>query len=162
MSNKVIIYTDGSCDKNPGGNGGFSSIIVIDEKPVFIAGYEPKTTNQRAEMMAVIQALRYVQSISHFDEVVICTDSAYVSNCFINGWYKKWMKNGWKTIQGENVLNQDLWKILIDLINIHEQVKFIKVKGHSDNIFNNKCDEMAKDIVSFKKIVDNQIKKREK
>lgn len=157
---EVLIYTDGSCDKNPGGNGGFSSIIFIDEKPIFIAGYEPKFTNQRAEMMAVIQALSYLTQFTDIPRVTICTDSAYVANCFINGWYKKWMKNGWKNSQGEDVLNQDLWRRLLSLIDDYEEVKFIKVKGHADNIFNNKCDMMAKDIVSFKKIIDNEIRKR--
>ena len=158
MNDKIIIYTDGSCDKNPGGNGGFSSIIFIDENPIFLTGYESNTTNQRMEMKAVIQSLAYIDSIIDKNkEIVICSDSAYVCNCILQGWYKNWYRNDWINSKGEKVANQDLWEEMLKYVLQYPNIKFIKVKGHSDNIFNNKCDEMAKDVVSFKKLIDTSI-----
>lgn len=158
MDNRVLIYTDGSCDINPGGNGGFSSIIFIDENPIFLSGCDSNTTNQRMEMRAVIQAFEYLYSLIEKDkEIILFTDSAYVCNCFIQKWYKNWIKNGWKTSTGSDVQNQDLWKKMLVYTDHFINLKFCKVKGHADNIFNNKCDEMAKSIVSFKKEINKKI-----
>lgn len=157
MENEVLIYTDGSCDANPNGNGGYSCIIFKNENPIFLSGYEPNTTNQRMEMQAVIAGLSFIKKPSN---IKVFTDSAYVANCFIQKWYEKWQKNGWKTSTGSDVLNKDLWRDLIELLKYHTSVTFIKVKGHSDNMFNNKCDEMAKDVVAFKKAVNMAIEKR--
>lgn len=159
MNENIIIYTDGSCDVNPCGNGGFSSIVFIDEKPIFLVGYEKNTTNQQMELKAAIQGLQYASSVQMLvKNVVLCTDSAYVCNCINQKWYKTWMTNGWKTSKGEPVANKKLWEELLSYIDSFDSMKFVKVKGHSDNIFNNKCDEMAKDIISFKKKIDYAIK----
>ena len=153
----VIIYTDGSCDKNPGGNGGYSAIIFESQKPIKVSGYEPNTTNQRMEMMAVIAALSYFKDKR---SISLYTDSSYVCNGYNQKWYINWMKNGWKNSKGEDVANKDLWIKIIELVEFHD-VNMVHVKGHADNIFNNECDYMAKDIITFykkiSKFVENYI-----
>ena len=149
LNNEVYIYTDGSCEKNPGGNGGYGAIILDGINPIKLSGFYEKTTNQRMEIMATIQGMKFFKEKRTIN---IYTDSAYVCNCFKDGWYKSWIKNGWKTSTGTNVLNQDLWEEWIELIKFHD-VKFHKVKGHSDNILNNECDKMARDIIAFTKMI---------
>ena len=151
---RALIYTDGSCDRNPGGNGGYSIIIFKDNKPIKISGYEPKTTNQRMELTAVIEGLDYFNE-PHM--ITVCTDSAYVCNAHKNKWYNNWLVNGWKNYNGDPVANVDLWKKFLMVIDRHK-VTIVKVKGHSDNIFNNECDIMAKDIIRFYKEVKNNIR----
>ena len=149
---KYFIYTDGSCDVNPGGNGGYAAIIIKDKKPFIISGYEPKTTNQRMELKAALEAIRVCDKTSDID---LYSDSAYMCNTFNNNWIGTWLKNGWKNSKGEPVANRDLIEELLNLIYDRKGVTiFYKVKGHSDNIFNNKCDELAKSIIQFKKIID--------
>ena len=148
--NKVIIYTDGSCDVNPGGNGGYAAIIFDNNKPIKLSGYEPNTTNQRMEMLAVISSLNYFKEKK---SITLFTDSAYVCNGYNQKWYNNWKRNGWKNSKGEDVANKDLWLRIIEAVEFHD-VKMIHVKGHADNIFNNECDIMAKDIVSFYKKID--------
>ena len=141
----ALIYTDGSCKGNPG-KGGFAVLIFDDTYPVVkLSGYVDKTTNQRMELTAVIEGLKYFRTKR---EITVCTDSAYIFNAFAQKWYNSWMLNGWKNADGKPVSNQDLWKEFIKLIEKHD-VAIIKTKAHSDNIFNNTCDEMAKDIIDF-------------
>ena len=151
-----FIYTDGSCDVNPGGNGGYAAVIIKDSKPQIITGYEPKTTNQRMELKAAIEAIRICDELP---DIELYSDSAYMCNMFNNYWVKAWVKNGWKNAKGEPVANKDLIEDLLSLILSREgTTKFIKVKGHSDNVFNNKCDEMAKSIIQFKLLIDKLLK----
>lgn len=142
-----IIYTDGGCTENPGGEGGYSAIILSNGNPIFITGYESKTTNQRMELKAAILGLKFIERPSN---IKLYSDSAYLCNCFISKWYESWEKNDWKNSKKESVANKDLWELLLKLVRFHKSVEFKKVKGHSDNIINNKCDEMATDIVRFK------------
>lgn len=105
-----------------------------------ISGAEPNTTNNRMELQAVIEALTRLK----FPCRVNCySDSAYLVNCFRNKWHVNWQRNGWKNSKGQPVENQDLWKKLLELMEEHE-VTYIKVKGHSDNEWNNRCDELAR------------------
>lgn len=150
---KALIYTDGSCIKNPGGNGGYATIIFEDDLCVKLSGFEPKTTNQRMELKAVIEGLRYFDT-PH--QITVCSDSAYVCNAHINKWYNTWMLNGWQNSNGQKVANIDLWKDFIRLLDRHK-LTMVKVKGHSDNIFNNECDMMAKDIITFYNRVKSNI-----
>ena len=105
-----------------------------------ISGGEKDTTNNIMEITAVIEALRILKREC---EVEVYSDSAYVVNAFNNGWIYNWIKNNWKTASKEPVKNKELWQELYYLTQKHK-VTFIKVKGHSDNEFNNRCDELAR------------------
>lgn len=158
MSDNILIYTDGSCTNNrkDSGIGGYAAIIYKNKYPVFISGYEENTTNQRMEMMGVISSLEYILTPS---KITLCTDSAYVYNCMCDKWYESWRKNGWKNAKNEPVANKDLWERMLTILEFHESVKFVKVKAHKDNPFNNKCDELAKDIVEFQRSILDKIEK---
>lgn len=108
-----------------------------------ISGAEADTTNNRMELRAVIEALA---SLKQPCKVSCYSDSAYLVNCFRNKWYVNWQKNGWKNSKGQPVENQDLWRSLLAHMDIH-QVTYIKVKGHSDNEWNNRCDELARNAI---------------
>ena len=140
---KVIIYTDGACSGNPG-PGGWGAILIFNDIKKEISGGAKDTTNNIMEITAVIEALKHLKRPC---EVDIYSDSAYVVNAFNNGWIYNWMKNNWKTAGKEPVKNKELWQELYDLTKTHK-VEFIKVKGHSDNEFNNRCDELARGEIS--------------
>lgn len=156
MIDNYIIYTDGGCSSNPGGRGGYASVILKDTIPLYLVGYEDNTTNQRMELKAVIIGLKFIERPSN---IKIYSDSAYVVNCFKSKWYESWEKNGWINSKKEPVANMELWKLLLELVRFHNKVEFIKVKGHSDDYVNEKCDQLATDIVAFKKELDNLINK---
>ena len=148
---EVTIYTDGACSGNPG-PGGWASILMAGGVKKELSGGERDTTNNRMELMAVIQGLRALKRPCKVD---IYSDSAYVVNAFDQNWIGKWVKNGWKNSAKAEVANSDLWKELIELTNTHN-VTFHKVKGHSDNEFNNRCDELA--VAEWKKISEGKNK----
>lgn len=135
---KVEIYTDGACSGNPG-NGGWAAILLSGKHKKEISGFQPQTTNNRMELLAVINALSALKKSSY---VTLYSDSAYVVNAFILGWIWGWQTNGWRNSQNKPIANQDLWQRLIDLSSLHKIV-WVKVKGHADNKFNNRCDELA-------------------
>ena len=143
MEEKVIIYTDGACSGNPG-PGGWGAILMYKSAKKEISGGMKNTTNNIMEITAVIEALKCLKVES---DVQVYSDSAYTVNAFKQGWIYNWMKNGWKTANKEPVKNKELWQELYDLTKKHK-VEFIKVKGHADNKFNNRCDEMARDAIS--------------
>ena len=136
---KVTIYTDGACSGNPG-PGGWGAILMCQGKKKEIAGGCKNTTNNIMEITAVLEALKLLK---YACEVDLYSDSAYVVNAFRQKWIDNWKKNNWKTASKEPVKNKELWQELDKLTQIH-QVKFHKVKGHSDNEFNNRCDELAR------------------
>jgi len=136
---KVIIYTDGACSGNPG-PGGWGAILMYKETQKEISGNAPETTNNIMEITAVIEGLKMLKFPC---EVEIYSDSAYVVNAFENKWIYGWIKNNWKNSSKEPVKNKELWQELYSLTKKHS-VKFIKVKGHSDNEYNNRCDELAR------------------
>ena len=139
MSEKVIIYTDGACSGNPG-PGGWGAILMYKNAKKEISGGCKNTTNNIMEITAVIEALKCLKVES---EVQVYSDSAYTVNAFNQKWIYGWMKNGWKTSSGTDVKNKELWQELYSLTQKHK-VEFIKVKGHADNEFNNRCDELAR------------------
>jgi len=139
---KVIIYTDGACSGNPG-PGGWGSILMYQEIKKEISGGKKETTNNEMELQAVIEGLKLLK---YPCEVEVCSDSAYVVNAFDKGWIYNWIKNDWKTAGKTPVKNQELWKSLYEFTKIHN-IKFIKVKGHSDNKYNNRCDELARNAI---------------
>ena len=108
-----------------------------------ISGGSKNTTNNIMELTAVIEALK---QLKYPCEVDLYSDSAYVVNCFNQGWIYNWQKNNWKTASKEPVKNKEIWQELYDLTKIHK-VKFFKVKGHSDNELNNRCDELARNAI---------------
>ena len=139
---KVIIYTDGACSGNPG-PGGWGSILMYKKNKKEISGGNPNTTNNIMEITAVIEALKLLK---HECEVQVYSDSAYVVNAFNQGWIYNWKKNNWKTASKEPVKNKELWEELYGFTKMHK-IEFIKVKGHSDNQFNNRCDELARNAI---------------
>ena len=140
---KVIIYTDGACSGNPG-PGGWGSILMYKGNKKEISGGNKNTTNNIMELTAVIEALKLLKFPC---EVEVYSDSAYVVNAFNQGWIYNWIKNNWKTSGKEEVKNKEIWQELYEFTKIHK-IKFIKVKGHSDNQFNNKCDELARNAIN--------------
>jgi len=134
-----MIYTDGACSGNPG-PGGYGAILFFGQHRKEISGGERDSTNNRMEILAVIKALEILKEKC---EVKVYSDSAYVVNCFQKGWIFGWMRNGWMNSKKLPVENQDLWKQLWGLMQQHN-VEYVKVKGHSDNEFNNRCDELAR------------------
>ena len=142
MDEKVIIYTDGACSGNPG-PGGWGAILMYKGAKKEISGGMKNTTNNIMEITAVVEALKCLKVES---DVEVYSDSAYTVNAFKQGWIYNWMKNGWKTANKEPVKNKELWQELYSLTKKHK-VEFIKVKGHADNEFNNRCDEMAREAI---------------
>lgn len=139
---EVTIYTDGACSGNPG-PGGWGAILMYGANRKEISGAERATTNNRMEILAVIEALKLLKESC---KVKVYSDSAYVVNCFQQKWYAGWQRNGWVNSKRQPVENQDLWKQLLQIMEMH-QVEYIKVKGHSDNEFNNRCDQLAREAI---------------
>lgn len=140
---EVTIYTDGACSGNPG-PGGWGTILMCKNASKEISGGSKNTTNNIMEITAVIEGLKLLK---YPCKVTLYSDSAYVVNAFNQGWIYNWVKKNWKTAGNEPVKNKELWQKLYNLTKVHE-VKFIKVKGHSDNEFNNKCDELARNAIN--------------
>ncbi|RKN71270.1 ribonuclease HI [Paenibacillus ginsengarvi] len=138
----VTIYTDGACSGNPG-PGGWGAILFYGGNRKEMSGGEKHTTNNRMELVAAIEALGVLKEPC---QVKLHSDSAYLVNCFQQGWFRGWMRNGWKNSKGQPVENQDLWKSLLQLMDKH-RVEYVKVKGHSDNEFNNHCDLLAREAI---------------
>lgn len=136
---KVTIYTDGACSGNPG-PGGWGAILMYKDAKKEISGGVLDTTNNIMEITAVIEALK---SLKFPCNVELYSDSAYVVNAFKENWIDGWLKNNWKTSGKKPVKNKELWQELLKLLEIHT-VEFIKVKGHADNEYNNRCDELAR------------------
>jgi ribonuclease HI len=137
----VIIYTDGACRGNGKENtiGAFGIVFMYNEIQKEVKQAFRNTTNNIMELSAVIQALSMLKEPC---SVKVHSDSAYVINAINQKWINNWQKNGWKSSNKEPVKNRELWEKLIELIKYHK-VEFIKVKGHSDNPYNNRCDKLA-------------------
>lgn len=149
----VEIYTDGACSGNPG-PGGWSAIILIEnnKNKIRISGYNKYTTNNKMELSAVLQAL-YLMNTLAYKNVIIYSDSTYIVNAISKGWLKKWESNGWKTKSGLEIKNKKDWKLLSKILNESNlEVKIVKVKGHSENKYNEEADKLAK-----KEIIKNKI-----
>ena len=150
MSADFVIYTDGSCLKNPGA-GGWAAIIIDCETGEVIELHDGtgQTTNNRMEMTAAISALGKVPSNS---TVELYTDSQYLKNAFTKGWIVNWKRNGWRTANGKAVLNQDLW-LKLDKLMSSREVNLKWVKGHAGLNYNERCDELARsEAAKFQKL----------
>ena len=139
---EVTIYTDGACSGNPG-PGGWGALLMYKDTKKEISGGMIDTTNNVMELTAVIEGLKLLKFPC---KVKLYSDSAYVVNGFNQKWIYGWIKNGWKNSSKEPVKNKELWQELYDLTKVHE-VEFIKVKGHADNEYNNRCDELARNAI---------------
>lgn len=136
---KVDIYTDGACSGNPG-IGGWCAILIYNGIEKTISGFNKQTTNNRMEVFAIIQGLA---ALKERCEVTIYSDSAYAVNAIENGWLESWKRNGWRTGDNKEVKNIDFWNDLSLRMSEHN-VRFVKVKGHADNEYNNLCDKTAR------------------
>lgn len=155
----VKIYTDGACSGNPGA-GGWAALLLLKKgtkkESVTVKGGEKFTTNNRMELIAVIESLKFVSKNlkNHKVDIKVFSDSSYVVNSINSGSTSKWESNGWKTTKDTDIANQDLWLDLIMQIK-SLQPEFIKVKGHSDNKFNNYVDQVAvKECSKYKKLLE--------
>ena len=140
---KVTLYTDGACSYNPG-PGGWAAILTYKGVSKEISGFVPDTTNNRMELFAILCGLRQLKEKC---DVTIYSDSAYVIEAFTQGWIDSWQTNNWRTSAKKPVKNSDLWKALLMELGSHKYT-FVKVKGHADNEFNNRCDKLATTEVS--------------
>lgn len=140
---KVNIYTDGACSGNPGA-GGWAAILIYNGHEKEIAGYDKNTTNNRMELFAIIQGLAQLKEPC---DVAVYSDSAYATEAFNKNWIDAWQRNNWRTSDKKEVKNRDLWNDLLVKISKHSNVQFIKVKGHSDNEYNNRCDLLARQAI---------------
>lgn len=135
---KIIIYTDGACSGNPGA-GGWGAILFYKNTKKEISGFDPNTTNNQMELTAAINA---IDKLKEPCEIDLYSDSAYLINAFNADWVTKWQLNGFRNASKKPVQNIELWQKLIEFNNIHK-IKWIKVKGHADNEYNNRCDQLA-------------------
>lgn len=133
----VHIYTDGACKGNPG-PGGWGALLLYGSREKELFGGETLTTNNRMELMAVIEALK---SLTRRCQIVVHTDSKYVQ-LGITEWLPNWVRRGWKTASKKPVKNADLWQRLADLAAKHE-IEWRWVRGHDGNIGNERADELA-------------------
>lgn len=139
---KVTIYTDGSCLSNPGGPGGWAAILSHEASGSRkeISGGMDCTTNNRMEISAVLEALKFLNRPC---EVTVVTDSQYVGNSISKGWIYGWAKKGWVDKKGKPRLNSDLWKEMLTQLGRH-RVSVHWIRGHQGHPENERCDELAK------------------
>ena len=136
---KVSIWTDGACSYNPG-PGGWAAILQYGKAEKVLSGGKNETTNNVMELTAVVEGLK---ALKEKCSVLLYSDSAYVVNAVEQGWLHNWKANGYRTADKKPVKNRELWEELDTLLSEHA-VKFIKVKGHADNEYNNRCDSIAR------------------
>ena len=139
----VIVYTDGACSGNPG-PGGWAWAVAPGGSPSG-AGGEPRTTNQRMELRAVLEALI---ALGDSQPVLVVSDSTYVVNCFRDRWWAGWLQRGWINSKKQPVANRDLWEPLVELVLERRNVTFRWVKGHSGHPLNERADALAVEAVA--------------
>lgn len=135
---QVTIYTDGACSGNPG-PGGWGAVLMYGAYKKELSGGEAATTNNRMELTAVICALEHLKEPC---EVDLYSDSKYVIDALEKGWAKGWRARGWVKSDKKPALNPDLWERLLVLCETH-RMRLHWVKGHAQNVYNNRCDELA-------------------
>lgn len=134
----VTIYTDGACSGNPG-PGGYGAILIYNGVEKEVSGGEKDTTNNKMELLGVIEGLKMLKEPCN---VKLYSDSAYIINSINNGWLNSWRMNNWIKSDKSKVKNIELWEEIINMMEYHK-IEFIKVKGHSTNEYNNRCDRLA-------------------
>ena len=147
MPRLLEFYTDGAYSSKTE-RGGWAAIcledgMIIDEQ----TGYEPYSTNNRMELVAILSAFENINTVETTQtKVIVYTDSAYAANAFNQAWYQSWLKNGWKTADRQDVKNQDIWHRLVALyikLKAKYNLEIVRVKGHSSNKWNSYVDALA-------------------
>lgn len=157
----INIYTDGACSGNPG-PGGWAALLLIKSslkrEKVVIKGGEKHTTNNRMELTAVVESLRFIaKNLKQYrHQITIYSDSSYIVDNVNKGSLLNWQNNGWKTTKQTEVINKDLWEDLA-LFDDKLSPAFIRVKGHSTNKFNNYVDKIAVDECGKYKAILNKL-----
>lgn len=154
FENCLVVYTDGACSGNPG-PGGWAWAVAPDGE-LRDSGGELRTTNQRMELTAALEAMRVngPRARGNLQRLVIVSDSTYVVHCFRDRWWVRWRANGWRNAKKEPVANADLWQALIDLyltFGEDERPDFQWVKGHSGDPMNDLVDLLAVQSISVAK-----------
>ncbi|CAM3594434.1 ribonuclease H family protein [Nocardioides zeicaulis] len=134
MTASTVVFTDGACERNPGGRGGWG--WVVDEH-TFGFGSDAATTNQRMEIRAALEAVRALPR-----PLTVWSDSRYVVDCFERSWWRTWQRNGWLNSKKEPVKNRDLWEPFVELV-ATGKVSFRWVRGHSGVHLNEVADRLA-------------------
>jgi ribonuclease HI len=141
------IYTDGACSGNPG-PGGWGVVILDEQEQLLLelSGFEAATTNNRMEVQAAIAGISKVLELSNCPQIVLYSDSNYLVQTYTKGWMESWLRTNWKK---GTVKNQDMWQELNVLLK-QVKIRWVKVKGHSDNTYNNRCDQLAVNAIKQK------------
>ncbi|MDR0914242.1 MAG: ribonuclease HI [Oscillospiraceae bacterium] len=134
----VEIFSDGACKGNPG-PGGWGAILRYNGVERELSGGENPTTNNRMELMAIINALKALKEPC---DVALYSDSQYICNALTQGWAKRWQQNNWMRNKKEKALNPDLWEELLHLCEVHT-VQVNWVRGHNGHPENERCDRLA-------------------
>lgn len=151
----IKLYTDGACSGNPG-PGGYAYYIKAKGNSLECSGAEEQTTNNRMELLSVVKGINQALQVWPYDgirDIKVYSDSAYVVNTVQQCWYKTWKQCGWKTKQGIEVKNRDLWEKLVNLLDSIDKrktkasIEFIKVKGHNGDKYNELVDKLAKQAI---------------
>ena len=135
---QIELFTDGACSGNPG-PGGWGAILRYKGHEKELSGGEAETTNNRMELIAVIEGLKCLKEPC---EVVLTSDSQYVCNAITKGWARNWKRNGWIKSDKTKAKNPELWDELLGLLEIHK-VKINWVRGHNGHPENERCDRLA-------------------
>jgi ribonuclease HI len=135
---EVELWTDGACSGNPG-PGGWAALLRAGGRERVVTGGEPLTTNNRMELMSVVEGLR---ALKRPCRVRVHLDSSYVKNAFTNGWLAKWQRNGWRTSGKQPVKNRELWEEL-DAEASRHAIEWVKVTGHAGVALNERVDQLA-------------------
>ncbi len=136
---KVTIYTDGACSGNPG-PGGWGSVLMFEGHEKELSGYEPQTTNNRMELLAVIEGMRAMKEPC---DIAVYSDSKYVVDAFKKDWISGWLARDWKNSQKKPVKNRDLWEALLEQVDFHSSIEWNWVKGHAGDPNNERADRLA-------------------
>lgn len=145
------IYTDGACSGNPGAGGYGAVLLYKDARKELSQGYKV-TTNNRMEMLAVIKALEILKEPCN---VTLYSDSKYVVDSITKGWVYNWKKKNWIKSDKKKALNIDLWERMLKLLEVHN-VDFVWVKGHADNVENERCDELARMAITSGDLIEDE------
>jgi ribonuclease HI len=147
MMENILLYTDGSSRGNPG-PGGYGALLIWGKHRKELSQGYKLTTNNRMELMAVIEGLKAIKKTDI--PVIVYSDSQYVVNAVEKGWLVNWIKTDFKG--GKK--NPDLWKTYYELAK-QFTINFVWVKGHANNPFNNRCDELATSAADSKNLIDD-------